>query len=77
MADTVKNTTQVKVIAGFVDDDERTLAFDTTRNDITKADITAIDGSNILGDKAGAAFKEWKSAQIVKTKTTKLDLTTS
>lgn len=77
MPDTIKNTKQLKLVAGFVDGDDRTIMIDTTKDDITGAQINAIDGNALICDKAGAAFEKWKSAQIVAKKTTKLDLTTA
>lgn len=74
MADTIKTTKQLKLLAGFVDGDDRTLSLDNPRAGLSKADITAIDGNVLIGDKNGAAFKEWKSAKIVEQQTTILDL---
>ena len=64
MADTTKVSKQLKLVAGF-----------TPRDNITAAEIQALPAENaIIGDKAGATFKEWKSAAIVETTVTTLDL---
>lgn len=77
MADTVKTTKQLKLQAGFVDGDDRTLTFDNPSDGLTKADIMDINEDAavcLIGDKTGAAFDSWKSAKIVETQTTYLDL---
>lgn len=78
MADKVKTISQLKLVAGFVDGDDRTLALDNPRGGLSKADITALNEGAlacIVGDKDGAAFKEWKSAKVFNQTTTYLDLT--
>lgn len=75
MADTIKTSKQLKLVAGFNDGDDRTISIDAPRSDITAEEIQALPAeSAIVGDKAGAAFKEWKSAAIVETTVTTLDL---
>ena len=77
MANKVKTTKQLKLIAGFADGDDRTIAFDTVRDDITGTEVKALESkaaAGLIGDKAGAAFTGWKSAQIVTTKTTYVDI---
>ena len=75
MADTTKTSKQLKLVAGFVDGDDRTIAIDNPKDDITAEEIQALPAeSAIVGDKAGAAFKQWKSAAIVETTVTTLDL---
>ena len=82
MADKVKSTQTLKLVAAFEDGDDRTLSIPTTRNDITKSDINNTDFVNaaksvLIGDKAGAAFKKWASAQTVAQTVVYLDLTTN
>ena len=77
MADKVKTISQLKLVAGFIDGDDRVLTVDNPKATITGGEINALDGNCLIGDKAGAAFKEWKSAEIVDTTTTKLDLETA
>ena len=75
MADTTKISKQLKLVAGFNDGDDRTISLDNPRDNITAAEIQALPAENaIIGDKAGATFKEWKSAAIVETTVTTLDL---
>ena len=74
MADTVRTTKQLKLQAGFVDGDDRTITLDNPVANLTGAQIKAVDGSVLIGDKDGAAFDSWKSAKIVETQTTTLDL---
>ena len=77
MADTTKTTKQLKLVAGFIDGDDRTISLDNPRDSITAADISAMDSiaaGVIFGDKAGATFKEWKSAAVIDTTVTTLDI---
>lgn len=81
MADKVTTTTTLNVVAGFADDDDRTIV-------ITENPNTAINLGNavhelgefiktnqvILGDKAGAEFTGFKTAKLVTKTKTVLDL---
>ena len=76
--DTTKSTNQLKLVAGFIDGDDRTISLDNPRDSITAADISAMDSITagvLFGDKAEAEFMRWKSAKTVETTTVYLDLT--
>ena len=80
MADTTKTTKQLKLVAGFIDGDARTISLDNPRDSITAADISAMDSiaaGVIFGDKAEAGFMRWKSAKTVESTVKYLDLTTA
>lgn len=77
MADIVKTTKQLILVAGFADGDDRTISFDAPKNDITATQINNLKtnaATAIIGDKAGAAFTGWNSASIVERTVTTLDL---
>lgn len=77
MANKVKEIKQLKLVAGFVDGDTRTIALNDPRDGLTKADITAINGQAaacLVGDKNGADFRAWESAKIFCQKTTYVDI---
>ena len=86
MADTVKTTKSLVMVAEFADDDTRTLSLDDPNATIGAASAAAaaqilalaayIKANQILiGDKTGAAFSRIKSAKIVQRSVTQLDLT--
>jgi len=77
MADITKTTTSLKLLAGFADADDRTISIDNPRDNITEADIRALESSAapvLNGDKYGAAFTRYKTARIVNSTTKYLDL---
>jgi len=77
MADITKTTTSLKLLAGFADADDRTISIDNPRDNITEADIRALESSAapvLIGDKYGAAFTRYKTARIVNSTTKYLDL---
>lgn len=77
MADKMKQSYALKLVAGFTDGDERTISIDNPRSDITAADIRALDSlarDVIIGDKYGAPFQTFKDAGIQETTTVYLDL---
>lgn len=79
MADKVKSTKQLKLVAGFEDGDDRTISLDNPKTDITAEEINALEAgatAAIIGDKADAAFTGWKDARIVESEVVYLDLTT-
>lgn len=86
MADRVKTTRELKLVAAFSDGDDRTLAIPNPKSGLTKNDITSgTDGTALtnaaaavlIGDKTGADFTTWKSAKVVEQTTVYLDLTTA
>lgn len=77
MADKVKDSYQLKLVAGFADGDERTISYENPRDNITAADINALNSiaaDVLIGDKYGAAFQQFKDAAIVTTTQVDLDL---
>lgn len=77
MADIVKTTKQLILVAGFADGDDRTISFDDPKNDITATQINNLKtnaATAIIGDKAGATFTGWKDARVVERTVTTLDL---
>lgn len=70
MASEQKMTTvyNLKLLAGFADEDDRIITLPNPKSNLTKADIDAVGtkAANVLiGDKYGAAFTRFKSARIV------------
>ena len=81
MADIQTTKSTLSIVAEFADGDDRTINLENpnTAIDLT-AQVKAVGAyakanQPIIGDKAGAAFNRFKSAKIVNTRTTKLDLT--
>lgn len=79
MADVVKTRGTLQLVAEFADGDDRTLALDNPKYDVTAAAINAAanfakQNNLILGDKASANFTRFKSAKKVATTTRYLDL---
>lgn len=77
MADTVTSSQELKIVAGFIDGDERTLRFSDPKSTITAADINALNASAssvLIGDKYGAPFNMFLDAEIIDKTTTKVDL---
>jgi len=75
--DTVKKSYQLKLVAGFSDGDERTISLENPRDNITAADIKALDSlasGVIIGDKYQAPFTTFKDAGISETTKVELDL---
>lgn len=77
MSDKVSSTVQLKVVAGFSDGDERTISIDNPKNNVTPAQIKALDSlaaGVIVGDKYGAPFTTFKDAGIYEVTKVELDL---
>ena len=77
MADTVKTSNQLKLVAGFADGDERTISIDNPSATVSAAAIKALDSlasGVIIGDKYGAAFTRFKDAGIQETTMVQLDI---
>ena len=80
MADKTTTTTTLNIIAGFADGDDRTINIDNPNTAINLGNAVYSLGSFaqqnqvILGDKAGSAFTEFKSAKLVTKTKTILDL---
>ena len=80
MADKTITTTTLQMVAGFTDGDDRTINLDNPNTAIDLAagvkrlENYAKENQVIIGDKAGAPFKEIKSATIVDKTVIKFDL---
>ena len=77
MADTVKTTKALKIVAGFSDGDERTISIDNPSATVSAAAIKALDSlaaGVLIGDKYGAQFTTFKDAGIYETTTVYLDV---
>lgn len=79
MADTIKSSNELKLEAGFYDNDTRMITLDNPKSGLTKADITAVgtlaaSTQPIIGDKGSAAFVKFNSAKILEKTVTQLDL---
>lgn len=82
MADVIKSTSTLQIVAEFVDSDDRTLSLDDPKLDISAAQINSVaayikDNNLLIGDKEGASFARFKSAQKISQTTRYLDLTTA
>lgn len=79
MADTYKNTRQVKLQAAFDDGDTRIITLDNPREGLTESDITALNSlatGVLIGDKTGAAFTGFVAAKYVDGTEITIDLNT-
>lgn len=77
MADKSTVVNQLKIVAGFTDGDERTISYDNPKDNITAADIRALDSlaaGVLIGDKYGAPFSTFKDAGIYEITKVELDL---
>lgn len=80
MADKVTTAKTLQLVASFTDGDDRTINLDNPNTAINLAQGVVNLGNYtkannvILGDKAGADFKEFKSAKIIDKTVTKFDL---
>ena len=80
MADKVTTTSTLQMVAEFVDGDDRTINLDNPNTAINLAagvvnlGTYCKDNQVIIGDKADAAFKEFKSAKVIDKTVRKFDL---
>lgn len=82
MADTVKTTKTLVMVAEFADGDDRTITADNPKASIAGSEINSLgsfikNNAILIGDKAGAAFNRFKTAKIVNRTVTDLDLSVS
>ena len=65
MATKISTFKQVKLVAAFADEDDRTLTLDNPVDNLTEQDIRALEplaAKVIIGDKYGATFTRIKTA---------------
>lgn len=76
MADVIKSSNQLKLLAAFVDEDDRTISIDDPKPNLSWNDISIVENNaaNVLiGDKYQAAFSRFKEAKYVETYITEVD----
>lgn len=77
MADIVKSTSSLKLLAAFADEDDRTITVNNPQPNITAGQIHSLASlaeNVIIGDKYGAEFTRFKSATYVDKVVTEVDL---
>ena len=77
MADVIKSNKQLKILAGFADEDDRTITIDNPKNNLTWNDIANFESTSenvLIGDKYSAKFSRFKEAYYLETQTTEVDL---
>ena len=65
MATKTNNYRQIKIVAAFADEDDRTLTIDNPIDNITEQQVKNLEplaAKVIIGDKYGAAFTRFKTA---------------
>lgn len=70
MADIITSKNQLKILAGFVDEDDRTITIDDPKENLTWSDIQTIASlaqGVLIGDKFSADFSRIKEAKYVDT----------
>ena len=80
MADTVKSSSELKLVYDFYDGDTRTMTLENPKSNLTSASIKAVATlaaatHPIIGDKGGAAVVGISNAKTISKTTTYLDLT--
>lgn len=70
MADLIRQTSNLTLVLGFKDEDDRTITLDNPKATVTPAEVLECESyfkaNNVfIGDKAGAAFDRIKSAKKV------------
>ena len=77
MADVQTQSTKLSLLAGFVDEDDRTISLQNPVANITESQIRALESAAapvLIGDKYGAAFSRFKSAKYINATQIKYDL---
>ena len=79
MADKITQVNELALVAKFVDGDTRTLKIDNPKENLTATQIKAVaavakTSNPIIGDKGGADFYDFITAEVTKKKKTELDL---
>ena len=65
MSTTVSTLNQLKLVAAFADEDDRTITLDDPKQNLTEQQIRALESSAaqvLIGDKYGATFTRFKTA---------------
>lgn len=80
MADVIKSSKVLSLVAEFNDGDDRTINLDNPISGISAANINALSthaSGVLIGDQNQAAFQGFKSAKVITSTVTYLDLTTA
>ena len=78
MADVTKSEKTLSITGEFTDGDDRKITMPNPRNNLTWADIEALNASAsavLIGDRAAANFYRFKDAEITERSVTTYDLT--
>lgn len=65
MATKISTYKQIKIVAAFADEDDRTISLDDPKDNLTEQQIKALEpyaAKVIIGDKYGAKFTRFKTA---------------
>lgn len=76
MADTIKSANELKILAGFADEDDRTITVSDPKQNLTWSNIASLESAAagvLIGDKYSASFSRIKEAKYVNTTTTLLE----
>lgn len=79
MADVIKSSRTLQLVAEFNDGDDRTINVDNPATGLTATQINALNNyasGVLIGDKDSSDFYRFKSAKVRRVSTTYLDLTT-
>ena len=79
MADTIKSSNELKLVANFYDGDTRTITLDNPKGGLSATDIHSLETvmistQPIVGDKGGAQFTGFGSAKIFEKTKINVDL---
>ena len=77
MADVIYTEKSLKLLAGFADEDDRTISITDPKENLTWENIETLANLAtpvLIGDKYGAAFTRFKSADYVDRRTVDFDL---
>ena len=80
MADQIKTSSVLSLVAEFTDGDDRTINLDNPKSGLTASVINACASyapGVLIGDKYSADFYRFKSAKVVERTTVYLDLATA
>ena len=76
MADQITTKNTLKLLAGFVDEDDRTITLEDPKENLTWNDISTVaslSANVLIGDKFQAQFSRFKEAKYVDTTITELE----
>ena len=77
MADKIVTTNELRILVGFVDEDDRTISISNPRSNLTETEVKAVESTAapvLIGDKYQAAFSRFKSARYVEVTRKTFDL---